>query len=173
MTKYNSKKTFLCYLFFIFSILLSSCVLHPYDGQKVVASTSDPVSFSGTMISANAPVHLHFYNFTTSQFEFFTTVYSAPSHFWTTTDGDKLYSWSYAGVLPARFWQAGMISGAKGKLLFKHDETVLDGVLITFRRDWVNCMFANPVFTDFLLNCSSPNTPEATFTTYDFDDGLI
>jgi hypothetical protein len=143
----------------------SGCMLAPFDGQRVAATTST-ISFSGYDLSPNQPVSIQAWNFSQNQWVQIGTTTSSATVSLTYPDGSELYGWSYSAVLPAAYWAAGA-SGHYARV-----RSMGDGYnFISVRGDWGSCFNESPTVTDFSNNCRSHRNPEAYVYTNDYQHG--
>lgn len=80
------------YVFGLFSLFASGCMLGPYDDQTV-ASTRDAIEVSGYHVRASSSVFVEALNFETGRFE---TIGSSRSASTTNVrpDGQELFGWA-------------------------------------------------------------------------------
>jgi hypothetical protein len=146
---------------------LSGCLLSPTDDQRV-SSTAEPLTFSGLIPEANAPVQARAWDFAANAMRNVGPVVRSSATPSVVPGTTPLYGWSVYRTLEPRFWRSGPTGGHCA--VFGAVATVAGRVAdaITVEPNWRECWNANPTVSGFHGNCSSSNSPVAKIYTRDW-----
>ena len=145
-------------------LLLSSCMLVPYD-QTRIASKTEQVQFTGGVPNPDEPVTVEAYDPNGKKWEQIGSATSSEPPF--DAKGTDMYSWTVWLTIPEKYWAHECAStGYTAKVRSSWSL----GEMISVDEDVADCWNDSTDFSDFFLNCRSSQTPVARVYTNDYRD---